>query len=388
MIYECANAYYFQHINAIGGIESHLYYIARKYGDYDLTVFYRTGDNKNVSKIRKYVRCIKINSSDRVICENLFCCFNREILDQVTAKKKYLVLHGDYKDMVKRKQLDRALLPIDSRIDKYLGVSQLVCDSWKEITGIEAENVYEPIVLNDCDKPLLFISATRLTREKGWERMKALAKELNKNGVNYLWFIFTNQKETPEENMYFLPQRLDITDKLEIADGFIQLSDNEGFCLSVVEALMRKVPVIASDLPVFKELGINQENSIIIKDINKIPVDEIKNIRNKKFTYKPPKDNWDKVLSKKKSTYKEEFVRVKATIQFQLRSLIDSELGRIPKKGDVWEIHKDRLKTYLDYEIVHKCKLVEVVNETNNNNTRLQSTNISNKGVTIHTRKR
>ena len=36
MKYKTANAYYFRSLNTIGGIESHLYYIAQKYNQYDL----------------------------------------------------------------------------------------------------------------------------------------------------------------------------------------------------------------------------------------------------------------------------------------------------------------------------------------------------------------
>ena len=36
MKYKTANAYYFRSILAIGGIESHLYYVAQKYGKYDM----------------------------------------------------------------------------------------------------------------------------------------------------------------------------------------------------------------------------------------------------------------------------------------------------------------------------------------------------------------
>ena len=80
-------------------------------------------------------------------------------------------------------------LPVDERVDEYLGVSELVCTSWQKLTGIKAKNVYEPVILNKCERPLMLVSATRLTKEKGWSRMKALAEQLDRSGVNYLWFI-------------------------------------------------------------------------------------------------------------------------------------------------------------------------------------------------------
>ena len=53
MKYKTANAYYFRSILAIGGIESHLYYVAQKYGKYDITVFYREGNLKQLERLRK-----------------------------------------------------------------------------------------------------------------------------------------------------------------------------------------------------------------------------------------------------------------------------------------------------------------------------------------------
>lgn len=354
MIYECTNAYYFRHINEIGGIESHLFYIATKYAkDYEIYVFYKTGDYKQIKRLREHVNVIRLEDNDTILCENIFCCFNREVLNQVKAKTKYLVLHGDYKDMVKRGQLVKKELPIDSRIDKYIGVSKLVCDSWKEITGIDCENVYEPVVIPEHDRPLLFISATRLTQEKGFERMKKLANYLNENQVNYLWLVYTNSPKENIDNMIFLKPRLDITSKLEMFDAYIQLSDNEGFCLSIVEALESGIPVIATKLPVLKELGINTKNSILLDfDMQDIPLEKIKNIYKKKFTYSQPKDRWDKVLSKS-TKHDFDLVKVKALNTYELYRIIDADLGRIPKRNEEFYIKKERLEMLLgnnDYQ--------------------------------------
>ena len=350
MIYKCANAYYFRYINKIGGIESHLYYIAKKYGNYDIAVFYRDGDQFQIYRLKKLVRCIKITDEDKVECENLFVCFNREILNQCKAKTKYLVLHGDYKDMVERKQLNYNNLPIDPRVDKYLGVSKLVCDSWKEITGIEAENVYEPVVLEDVDHPLIFISATRLGKEKGWDRMQKLAREFEKNGLNYTWLVYTDTKKTPPtDNMIFVEPRLDIANKIASFDAFIQLSDNEGFCLSVVESLLRGTPVICTDLPVLKELGVNEYNSIKLDmELKNIPIDKIKNIRDLKFEYHMPEDRWDEVLSHSQSFYEGEAVyKVKALDRYKKRALSDALLGRIPQPGEIFLVPENRLQLLL-----------------------------------------
>lgn len=357
MIYKCSNAYYFRHLNAIGGIESHLMYIGRKYGKkYDITVFYQTGDSEQITRLNKLVRCVQFDNSDFVECNVLFCCFNREILKRCKAKKKYIVLHGDYLDMVERGQLGRNALPIENV--EYLGVSKLVSENWEKLTGIKCENVYEPVVLEKVDKPLMLLSATRLSSEKGWERMKKLCDVLNENKINFQWFIYTDTQKDPCENMVFLKPRLDITDKMGGYSAFVQLSDNEGFCLSVIESLMRGTPVIATDLPVLKELGLNEGNSIILPfDMSEIPIEKIRNIHNLKFDYKPPKDLWGNFFDTE--IIGREEIKVRATDAFRVKGLVDTQLERIPQKGEEWTVTYQRYEQYKKFEEKYKVKLVE-----------------------------
>ena len=208
MEYRVNNAYYFRYINKIGGIESHLYYLARKYSKItDITVFCLGGDEKQIARLRRYAQVVILKDKDTVVCDNVFCCFNKEILDHCTAKNRYAVLHGDYKAMVESGQLRKDLLPIDNRITKYLGVSKRVCEAWEEITGLKAEYVGEPIVLDKPAKPLLFVSATRLTKEKGWWRMKRLANALNRAKVPYLWLVYTDMPQEAPDHMVMMPDR-------------------------------------------------------------------------------------------------------------------------------------------------------------------------------------
>lgn len=361
MQYRTANAYYLRNLIKIGGIESHFYYLARKYGKYDITVFYYHADPEQVKRLKRYVNCIKLKRDDVVICENLFCCFNREILDQCEAKYTYLVLHGDYKDMVNRGQLSKSNLPLDDRIDKYLGVSRHVCNTWTELTGLPADFIGEPVVLDDTEKPLLLCSATRLTAEKGWNRMKILAKELNRHGVKFLWLIFTNQhNQDAEPNMIFQEPRLDITELLPMFDAYVQLSDNEGFCLSVVEALLKSVPVIGTELPVFKEIGLNYKNSILLNlDMKNIPIDRIRNIRNLKVNYTQPYDRWDEYLDHTPTEYHYEEYRIRATSKWLEMKLSASDLGHVPQPGEEWIIDSDRYKVITDYERSNEIRLIE-----------------------------
>ena len=58
------NVLFIGNINSIGGIESMLYYLGKKYGStHDITVFYRTGDAAQIDRLREYIRVKKWNDN-------------------------------------------------------------------------------------------------------------------------------------------------------------------------------------------------------------------------------------------------------------------------------------------------------------------------------------
>ena len=56
------NIFYFYNINSIGGVESMFYYLAKKYKDNDITVYYSYGDEKQIARLRKYIKVLKYNN--------------------------------------------------------------------------------------------------------------------------------------------------------------------------------------------------------------------------------------------------------------------------------------------------------------------------------------
>lgn len=366
MIHECGNGFYLNTIMPIGGIESHFFYMSKKYGPkYDMTIFYKSGDANQLRRIRKNVRCVKFNQGDTIKAKVFFCCFNTDILDSVDADHIYLVLHGDYKDMVERGQLSRSLVPQHPKIEKFLGVSRHVCKTWTELTGIPAEFIGEPVVIEAPKQvPIFLISATRLTAEKGWQRMKKLCDILNEHEVKFFWFVFTNsQKKDVPKNMILQNPRLDISEILPMFDAYVQLSDNEGFCLSVVEALLSGIPVIGTDISVFHEIGLNESNSVLLSlDMDDVPVDKILDICGRYVpNYKEPDDDWDKFMDHTPKSYIYDEYEVIATNEWQKMRLIDTELNHVPKPDETWIVTKERYETIRTFEDDNGIRLVEVV---------------------------
>ena len=294
------NIFYFSNINSIGGVEAFFHYLVKKYQNKDIVVYYQKGDEKQLERLRQYVRCIKY-TGQHIQCEKAFFNYNPAIIDNVDAKEYIQVIHADYK-------VQSGLAKFTSpKITKYIGVSQLACNHFTEVTGKPCELCYNPIILDKPKRVLRLISATRLTPEKGRGRMIKLAQLLDAAEIPYLWVVFTNDGNTIKNpNVIYMQPRLDISDYIANSDYLVQLSDCEAFCYSVVEALMLGTPVIVTDLPVFKEIGLNNDNSFRLPlDMSDIP---IKDIYEKKFNFKyePPKDNWDNVLAKGENVWAKE----------------------------------------------------------------------------------
>lgn len=325
------NAFYFSHINSIGGCESFFYYLSLKYKN--MVIFYKQGAVEQIERLAKNVEVIKF-TGQKIKCKRFFCCYNPDIMDNVEAEEYIHIIHCDYKAVW--------FSPIrHPKFTKYIGVSQLVCDSFEELTGEKAECVYNPIVVKKPnvkrynDGKLHLISATRLSKEKGFKKMEKLAQLLDKNGIDYEWLVYTNRpKNKFGKGVVYKEPKLDVIEEIAKADWLVQLSDGEAYCYSVVEALMVGTPVIVTDLPVYKELGLNKENSIKWNNI------DVKNVqkRSETFSYTPPKDNWGKYLKGDGGYNPNDLIEAKATITYT-----DLFLNKKLNKGDIVKMPKYRV---------------------------------------------
>ena len=298
-----SNVFYVSHFNVIGGIETFIYELVKKYSKEDITIVYsaETSDRKQLKRIRKYARVIRqpYNAREKIKCNKLFTMYVSNI-DLFEADEVIQLVHADYKRQKLRPNKDK-------RINEYYAVSKEAAKSYEYLINKKVGVCYNPIKIEKPKKVLKLISATRLTKEKGLDRMKYLTYLLDQAGVPYMWLVFTNQKDAIKNpNVIYMEPRLDIRDYIAEADYLVQLSDVESMCYSVCESLELKTPVIVTPCPVFKELGIkNKEHGYIVPfDMSNISIEEIYNNIPKKFSFKTPSDIYDKLLVKGKKTYK------------------------------------------------------------------------------------
>ena len=88
---------------------------------------------------------------------------------------------------------------------------------------------------------------------------------MDKSGIKYDLSIYTDRAvHFKSKNIIIEKPKLDLTKEIAEASFMLVTSKHEAYCLSAVESLYLGTPLICTDLPVFKELGIDDTNSIKI----------------------------------------------------------------------------------------------------------------------------
>lgn len=341
------NVFYVPSFNSIGGIETLIHELVKKYRLIDITVVYSFDDSdaKQMDRVRKYARVVKqpFNAKEKIKCKKLFVAYKCN-LDLFEADEIVHMAHARYKS--------QGLRPIvDKRITEYYAVSKSAAKEFEEISGKETKVCYNVLNIEEPKRILLLVSATRLTKEKGLENIKRFADELDRANIPYLWFIFTNKQDTINNpNIIFMKPRLDIRGFVARCDYLVQLSTYEAWCYSVDESLnICHTPVIVTDQPCYKEMGVKNGVNGYIIDMNNIPIDDIYNKIPTNFKMKRPKDIYDQLLINEPSTYvPERIIRVKCIKPFK-----DSEENihrTIYSKS--WEVRESRAKELRDKGLV------------------------------------
>lgn len=330
------SVFYFKKINSVGGCESWFWYLSKLYKN--IIIYYRDGNIEQIKRLAKNVEVRRYKENEIIECDNFFCCYNPDIIDFVKAKEYIAVIHCDYKNVW--------FSPIiNPKFTKYIAVSKLAGESFKELTGLDYELIYNPIAIDPPkvekynDGKLHLISATRLSREKGLRRMQKLARLLEKNKINYEWIVYTNKKREPiGEYVIYKDPKLDIIEDIARADFLVQLSDCEAFCYSIVEALSVGTKIIATDLPILQELNVKHGLNAIICDFNMSNIDlHMLNEKRLKTAYKPPKSDWDKYLDNNSNYDPDQKADAKV-----LRRYTDIEIGQV-ERNKIYSMRKARI---------------------------------------------
>lgn len=359
---EHSNIFYVRDIHKIGGVETYVYEMAKKYKDYDIAVVTKNIAYEQLQRLLKYCK-VYIHKDQKIKCKVIITNWDTSIFDYVNEDaKKYTVLHTDYSN-----KIEKPGIPKDRPDITYIGITEYNKKVFEEITGITrtilCRNPYEL----EEDRPILtLLSATRLTEIKDGGRMLYLANTLQKLGINYILYIMTTDEYPTNpiwknKNIVHVPNRLDVGSLMKKADWYIQLSICEGDSYSLKEALYRGIPIVVCELPYFKEIGIkDRENALYYKSDNS-NAEEIAKAMLKplKFKFNKVIDGYDEIIIKDKSNYEEGNMKAKLKV---ITGYTDIQLNESLPVGHEFIVDRKRAEELLSNPN-HLVEFVEYVEE-------------------------
>lgn len=341
------NIFYIEYISALGGVETFVYEMVKKYQEYDIAVVCKQIAPNQLKRLNKLCP-VYVHKNEKIKCKTIITNYDNSILDYTEAECICETIHADYTN-----KLYTSYPVIDERVDHWLGITKYVCKTFSEKFGVETELCYNPLDIGEIEeKPLILLSATRLSAIKGVGRMKALKDELDRRGINYVWFIFSNDDKIQGENIIYRKPSMDIKKWINMADYLVQLSDSEALSYSINEALVMGTPVIVTPLPYLEEIGVKDGvNSYILNfDLSNLSevVDRIHDVP--KFKFELPKDDYDKYVYRKHKSRYEEVLKMKVKVECikEYTSMCGEGNDRNQvKKGDVFEVTRERANELL-----------------------------------------
>lgn len=330
---------YIDKLNTITGISTWIYNFCQNMKDKkDILVVYNEMDSSQLMRLIPLVKIEKLHSRN-IVCDVLIMCsVKNSIPKSIKYKKSVQIVHTC-----------KNHLPLPHDRDMIVNVSQASKDSFKINSTVIPNFAYQD------DKGLLLVSTARIgASDKGEndKRMVELARILNNHRVKYKWLYFADKalKDAPA-NMIRMQPTLDISIWISRADYIINLSDQEGFCYSIVEALQAGVPVITTDIKVLKEIGFKDNYNgyklpfnFTDKDVAPI-IDDLVNCSLKGFDYQYDNlavaDKWMEILGAKGpgSEYKFDLSEVEVIVK---RNYKDMQLNQYVKIGQKFKVKRDR----------------------------------------------
>lgn len=287
--------------NEIGGVETFLLNFCKRFGDeYDMTLVCRDISLENAIMLSKYVNVI-IELTSPIECD--ICIITSVLVDdeyfqQIQYKEIYQMIHSDWTAM--KKFWNWQFREHDPNT-KYIAVSEIARESF--IREYNRDSVVIPNILDTEKYDIKLVSFTRLTEEKGFERMKKLCDYFKKYKIKYVWDVFgTNPLGYVSYGNMVLHSP--IREGQRVMGGYdyvVQLSDTESFCLTMYEALQNHVPVLVTPFPNATLDIKNGKNGYILPFDMKLTEKDIKKIvnnipKNAEYEQEGVVDKWKKIL--------------------------------------------------------------------------------------------
>lgn len=326
---------YTSYLHIIGGIETFVFsFIDMMADSYDIAILCPNLPFETRQRLKN--KGIKFYQNENLQCETLIMVRMMDIIPRnVTFKRSIRMCHA-----TKSNPTWNILQDCDAIVH--------VSEASKKSFNSEGVVIYNPVT-KTSKKAIILVSATRIPapdKGKNAERMLKLAKMLNAANIPFLWFNFSDAplKDAPKGFMN-IGAFQDIQPYIAKADYLVQLSDQEGFGYSVLEALINNTAVICTPFDTTAELGVEDGvNGYIVPFNLNFDVRKLLDVPMFEYTWSNEKikKEWDKLFKTKPKPRKKIMVEV-------ISPYHDIALDKDLSKGYRLEVTEERARQIAKY---------------------------------------
>jgi len=299
--------------NKIGGVEKFNINFCKRMSKYfDITFVCDGGDKESLDKVRKYATVFIHNGRE---IEGDICLYSTSWGDiketQIKAKKYIQITHAD---LTQYKMSNYFNYKRRYNVTHHVSVGNNVAEALKTEYGHKSTVIYNlldnEIKFKRSKKEtktdvLKLITLSRISPEKGFERMIRLCEILRKKHKKFTWDVYGNnldddytRKIIKEMNYFeevtFKGVKLDLTQEVRDADYLVQLSNTEGMPYSPREALQAGTPCILTNYPAAYEIIDDGVNGFIVDmGLSNLDFDKLYNEIPNNFLYVEESDEKD-----------------------------------------------------------------------------------------------
>jgi len=254
------------------------------FDNYDsIDLLLRASESCNVVKLERnktYDCDVFINST----------AWGLEPYSNINAKKYIQIVHADYEYLIDGWNFSYKKHP---KVTHHICVGQRVKEAFEKVTKLKCDKIIYNLLDNAVKAPkkpvndkLHLVTLSRLSGEKGFDRMIKLAEQLKDKDIDYIWNVWGNKENTYAKtiikkfshlpSVVFKGLTTEPFKEITKADYLVQISDTEGFCYSVYEAMQMKTPCIITPFNSGAEQITDGQNGYIVPfdmkgiDLNKI----------------------------------------------------------------------------------------------------------------------
>jgi len=227
---------------------------------YDITLLFDWAEsNSLLLEMSDFVNVKKLDHKEKYKCDYFInsTAWGYEPYNHIQAKKQIQIIHADFTHVIANWDFQYKK---HKNTTHHVCVGELVKKAFEIATPYKCDKIIYNLLDNTIkleNKPkndkLTLITVSRLSGEKGFDRMLQFAKLLELNKIDYIWSVYGNKNNNYNNAIVKKFQNTKVNFKgvirnpfpeINKADYLVQLSDTEGFAYSVYEALQCKTPCI------------------------------------------------------------------------------------------------------------------------------------------------